>query len=298
MMIVFILSTKILHSLNFSDSPQIHRLHLCVAELLAASLSASPAPCVSSHPWAAPGERDISFQERVRGVWAEQFGVSSAGSWRPDALLQELRSVEVPTPTASVSLKQVGLWLWVFPGETGVCLTLSLLCHCRCFRLCCTRRFTWPACCWARCLTVTLMTVTSWWRSCGERWPGSETSLTSVFVRKSARCSFLTVRLNISESSTCFYVINTFHFSAKKNTRRNETFWWVQMLNICFSLIPVKKISALGVEVWKCSRYFTWIKILFLKILSKEHKIWTIKRNKKAVLSCFERTNEGLKLFF
>ncbi|XP_074527898.1 gem-associated protein 5 [Halichoeres trimaculatus] len=94
----------------------IHRLHLCVAELLTVLLSdflaVSPAPCASTHPWASPDEHHLSFQDRVKDVWEEQFGVSqtSAGSQHPEALLQELKSVESPTPTANVPLKQVLLY--------------------------------------------------------------------------------------------------------------------------------------------------------------------------------------------
>ncbi|XP_060912095.1 gem-associated protein 5 [Labrus mixtus] len=101
-------------------SPQetllVHRLHLCVAELLAATLSdppaGSPASGASSNTWALPGEARASIQDRVRGVWEEQFGVSqeSVGSHSATYLLQELKSVESPTPTANIPLRQLQLY--------------------------------------------------------------------------------------------------------------------------------------------------------------------------------------------
>lgn len=68
-----------------------------------------PQSCVSSHAWASPGERHISIQDRVRDVWEQHFGVSqkSTGHRSIGALLQELKSVESPTPTANVPLRQV-----------------------------------------------------------------------------------------------------------------------------------------------------------------------------------------------
>uniref|UniRef100_A0A3Q0RWZ4 Gem nuclear organelle associated protein 5 n=1 Tax=Amphilophus citrinellus TaxID=61819 RepID=A0A3Q0RWZ4_AMPCI len=94
--------------LSSQDSLLVHRLHLCVAELLVAMLGDSEvspaASCVSSHLWASPGERHISITDRVRDVWEEQFKVShqSVG-----ALLQELKSAESPAPTANIPLRQV-----------------------------------------------------------------------------------------------------------------------------------------------------------------------------------------------
>jgi len=91
---------------------QVHRLHLCVAELLAVMLAdpqaASP-PCVSTNLWASPAERHISIHGRVKAVWEEQFGVSqtSAGHRSVKTLLQELKSLESPTPTANIPLRQV-----------------------------------------------------------------------------------------------------------------------------------------------------------------------------------------------
>ncbi|KAM3601720.1 uncharacterized protein V6R79_017715 [Siganus canaliculatus] len=90
-----------------------HRLHLCAAELLAATLADSKAvsqSCVSSHAWASPGQR--SLLEQVGDVWEEQLGVSrrSTGGRGAAALLQELRSAESPSPTASVPLRQVQLY--------------------------------------------------------------------------------------------------------------------------------------------------------------------------------------------
>uniref|UniRef100_A0A8C9WZ94 Gem nuclear organelle associated protein 5 n=1 Tax=Sander lucioperca TaxID=283035 RepID=A0A8C9WZ94_SANLU len=94
--------------LSSQDSLLVHRLHLCAAELLAALL-ADPQPCVSSHPWASPGRRPSSIQDRVREVWEEHFGVSqtSAGQRSATALRQELKSVESPTPSANIPLRQV-----------------------------------------------------------------------------------------------------------------------------------------------------------------------------------------------
>ncbi|XP_059207234.1 gem-associated protein 5 isoform X2 [Centropristis striata] len=93
----------------------VHRLHLCVAELLSVTLADSQAasqPHVSNHTWASPGEHHTSIQDQVRDVWEEQFGVSqkSAGHRSAGALLQELKSVESPTPTANIPLRQVQLY--------------------------------------------------------------------------------------------------------------------------------------------------------------------------------------------
>uniref|UniRef100_A0AAX7T8E8 Anaphase-promoting complex subunit 4 WD40 domain-containing protein n=1 Tax=Astatotilapia calliptera TaxID=8154 RepID=A0AAX7T8E8_ASTCA len=94
--------------LSLQDSLLVHRLHLCVAELLSEMLGDSEvspaASCASRHPWASPGERHISIMDRVRDVWEEQFAVShqSVG-----ALLQELKSAESPMPTANSPLRQV-----------------------------------------------------------------------------------------------------------------------------------------------------------------------------------------------
>uniref|UniRef100_A0A8C4H1X3 Gem (nuclear organelle) associated protein 5 n=1 Tax=Dicentrarchus labrax TaxID=13489 RepID=A0A8C4H1X3_DICLA len=98
--------------LSPQESLLVHRLHLGVAELLAAMLAdsqVSSQPCVSSHPWASRGERHVSIQDRVRDVWERQFGVSqkSAGHRGAGALLQELKSVESPTPTANIPLRQL-----------------------------------------------------------------------------------------------------------------------------------------------------------------------------------------------
>ncbi|XP_044077410.1 gem-associated protein 5 isoform X1 [Siniperca chuatsi] len=101
--------------LSSQESLLVHKLHLCVAELLAVMLADSQAEsqsCVSSHTWALPGECHISIQDHVRDVWEEQFGVSqtSAGHRSVGALLQELKSLESPTPTANVPLRQVQLY--------------------------------------------------------------------------------------------------------------------------------------------------------------------------------------------
>ncbi|XP_074466018.1 gem-associated protein 5 isoform X2 [Sebastes fasciatus] len=101
--------------LSSQESLLVHRLHLCVTELTGVMLAdpqAESQPCVSSHPWASPGERHISIQDQVRDVWEKQFGVSqkSAGHRGAGALLQELKSVESPTPSANVPLRQAQLY--------------------------------------------------------------------------------------------------------------------------------------------------------------------------------------------
>nr|XP_015817348.2 gem-associated protein 5 isoform X1 [Nothobranchius furzeri] len=89
----------------------VHRIHLCVAELLAALLDSSEvfplAPGASSHPWASPGQRSTLFLDRVTDVWEEEFGV---GADSADVLLQDLRRVESPTPSTSIPLRQVLLY--------------------------------------------------------------------------------------------------------------------------------------------------------------------------------------------
>ncbi|XP_049896526.1 gem-associated protein 5 isoform X2 [Epinephelus moara] len=101
--------------LSSQQSLLAHRLHLCVAELLAALLADSEdvtQPCVSTHPWASTGERCVCLQDKVRDVWEEQFGVSqkSEGHRSVGALLQELKSVESPTPSTNIPLRQVQLY--------------------------------------------------------------------------------------------------------------------------------------------------------------------------------------------
>ncbi|XP_041807996.1 gem-associated protein 5 isoform X2 [Chelmon rostratus] len=101
--------------LSTQESLLVHRLHLCVTELLAAMLADSQVvsqSCVSSHPWASPGGRHICIQDKVRDVWEQQFEVSqkSAGHRSAGALLQELKSVESPPPTANVPFRQVQLY--------------------------------------------------------------------------------------------------------------------------------------------------------------------------------------------
>uniref|UniRef100_A0A671U1A3 Gem nuclear organelle associated protein 5 n=1 Tax=Sparus aurata TaxID=8175 RepID=A0A671U1A3_SPAAU len=97
--------------LSSQESLLVHRLHLCVAELLAAMLAdpqVESQSCVSSHPWVSLGERHVCLQDRIRDVWEQQFGVSqkSEGHCSVGALLQELKSAESPTPTANVPLRQ------------------------------------------------------------------------------------------------------------------------------------------------------------------------------------------------
>ncbi|KAL6098373.1 gemin5 [Pungitius sinensis] len=98
--------------LSGHDGLLAHRLHLCVAELMGATLAdrqAAPQPAARSHPWASLGGGGI--QGRVRDVWETHFGVSrhSAGPHGAGALLQELESAESPAPTANVPLGQVQL---------------------------------------------------------------------------------------------------------------------------------------------------------------------------------------------
>ncbi|CAF97287.1 unnamed protein product, partial [Tetraodon nigroviridis] len=101
--------------LRSQETLLVHRLHLCTAELLAATLAdvqGVPQPSASSHPWAVADERRLSLQERVRDVWEQHFGVSqrSTGQHSVRALLRDLDSVECPAPTASVPLRQVQLY--------------------------------------------------------------------------------------------------------------------------------------------------------------------------------------------
>ncbi|TNN23593.1 Gem-associated protein 5 [Liparis tanakae] len=83
--------------LSSQDSLLVHRLHLCVAELLTA-------PGAS---WASTGE--LRLQDRVRDTWETRFGVSpsSEGHRGAAVLLQELTLAESPTPTANIPLRQV-----------------------------------------------------------------------------------------------------------------------------------------------------------------------------------------------
>ncbi|KAG7217173.1 hypothetical protein INR49_027714 [Caranx melampygus] len=111
--------------LSSQEGLMAHRLHLCVTELLSVMLADAgvvPQSCVSSHPWASPGKGHVSIQDRVRDVWEEQFGVSQKpeGHQSVTALLQELKSVESPTPTTNVPLRQVLLY-------SSLHLTRSLL---------------------------------------------------------------------------------------------------------------------------------------------------------------------------
>ncbi|XP_071370684.1 gem-associated protein 5-like [Centroberyx affinis] len=98
--------------LGSQDGLLVHRLHLCVTELLTVLLAESQVvtwSCVSHHSWASAGERHLGIQDRIREVWQEEFGVSesSAAQGGVTALLQELKAVESPQPTANNPLKQV-----------------------------------------------------------------------------------------------------------------------------------------------------------------------------------------------
>lgn len=91
---------------------QAHRLHLCVAELLATVLEDSgvlaPASCVSTHRWATLNGSN-TLQDRARDIWEEEFNIclNSAGDQSISALLEELKSVETPARSASIPLRQV-----------------------------------------------------------------------------------------------------------------------------------------------------------------------------------------------
>ncbi|KAM3869078.1 gem-associated protein 5 [Diretmus argenteus] len=97
--------------LSTQDDLLVHRLHFCVTELLTVTLAESDVTwsCVSNHPWASPGGRHGSIQDLIRGVWEEEFGVSgsSAAQGVAQALLQDLKALESPQPTANIPLKQV-----------------------------------------------------------------------------------------------------------------------------------------------------------------------------------------------
>ncbi|MED6293161.1 hypothetical protein CHARACLAT_007880 [Characodon lateralis] len=114
------------HEVLNSQSPLLaHRLHLCVAELLAVTLVDSgvfsSASCVSGHSWAMLKSSN-TIQDRVRDIWEEEFHVclNSAGDWSIEALLQELKSVDTPARSGSIPLRQVLLY-------STVHLTRSLL---------------------------------------------------------------------------------------------------------------------------------------------------------------------------
>uniref|UniRef100_A0A8C6WLS4 Gem (nuclear organelle) associated protein 5 n=1 Tax=Neogobius melanostomus TaxID=47308 RepID=A0A8C6WLS4_9GOBI len=98
--------------LRTHDALLVHRLHFSLAELLSQFLSDAgvipAAPGVCSGVWRS-ANGPIAFQERVERVWGEKFGVSrsSGGHCSVKTLLQELKSVENPQPTANVQLKQV-----------------------------------------------------------------------------------------------------------------------------------------------------------------------------------------------
>uniref|UniRef100_A0AAQ5ZUV4 Anaphase-promoting complex subunit 4 WD40 domain-containing protein n=1 Tax=Amphiprion ocellaris TaxID=80972 RepID=A0AAQ5ZUV4_AMPOC len=96
--------------LSSQDSLLVHRLHLCVAELLTVTLLHSDV--VSTHSWASPSECRVDLLDRIRDVWQEQFSHSliSAGLDRVGGLLQELKCVESPAPTANVPLGQILLY--------------------------------------------------------------------------------------------------------------------------------------------------------------------------------------------
>ncbi|XP_051793903.1 gem-associated protein 5 isoform X2 [Acanthochromis polyacanthus] len=92
--------------LSSQDSLLVHRLHLCVAELLTVALLHSDV--VSTHSWASPGKRHVGLLDQIRDVWQEQF--SGSGLDGVGGLLQELKSVESPAPSANVPLRQILLY--------------------------------------------------------------------------------------------------------------------------------------------------------------------------------------------
>uniref|UniRef100_A0A3B4BK56 Uncharacterized protein n=1 Tax=Periophthalmus magnuspinnatus TaxID=409849 RepID=A0A3B4BK56_9GOBI len=100
--------------LQNQDALLVYRLHFSLAEFLFQFLSESGAfpasSAVGSGLWVS-ADSDLSFIKRVERVWDEQFGVSrtSEGPCDVKSLLQELKSVESPQPTANVPLKQVML---------------------------------------------------------------------------------------------------------------------------------------------------------------------------------------------
>lgn len=102
--------------LSSQDGLLVHRLHLCVAELLSVTLEASevvsPSSRVSTHQWTSPSRQLINIPDRVREIWEEEFAVSlkSEGHRSIAALLQELKSIESPAPTSSALLRQVLLY--------------------------------------------------------------------------------------------------------------------------------------------------------------------------------------------
>lgn len=98
---------------------QIHKLHLCTAELLAALLDVPGTPSASGHVWASASPSNGNIRARLRAVWEEHFGVSqtSTGRHSTETLLQELKSAEAPPPTASVPLRQV-----LLPPPNAVCV--------------------------------------------------------------------------------------------------------------------------------------------------------------------------------
>lgn len=116
---------------------QVHQLHLCAAELLAALLDVPGTASATGHVWASPsqGQQQVGIRARVRAVWGEHFAVSqtSTGSRSAEVLLQELKSAEAPPPTASVPIGQVLLppdtaWVCV----SGVVNLSDLLLRCCC----------------------------------------------------------------------------------------------------------------------------------------------------------------------
>lgn len=111
--------------LQTHDTLLVHRLHFSLAEFLSQFLSeVGVIPVcsdVSSDVWRSANS-PLAFQERVERVWGEKFGVSrkSVGHCSVRALLQELKSVENPQPTANFQLKQVLL-------STSLHLTCAIL---------------------------------------------------------------------------------------------------------------------------------------------------------------------------
>ena len=63
----------------------------------------------ASHAWSSPDQGHTTLQDQVRDVWEKLFDVSQASDGRRSAatLLQELKTLESPTPSASVPIRQV-----------------------------------------------------------------------------------------------------------------------------------------------------------------------------------------------
>ncbi|XP_035034293.2 gem-associated protein 5 isoform X1 [Hippoglossus stenolepis] len=98
--------------LSSHQSLLVHQLHLSTTELLTVMLEDAgliPQVWSSSHAWSSPDKGHTTLQDQVRDVWEKLFDVSQASAGRRSAatLLQELKSLESPTPSTSVPIRQV-----------------------------------------------------------------------------------------------------------------------------------------------------------------------------------------------